>query len=231
MRFSFSSWSIWVLVSAGVVALTPLHSVRAQVTVAGRVKIQEKSNGSTNDLRNSVVALVPLGGGGGRARDTTVSVAMDGRVFAPHVVVVTPGSSVRYPHGDPFGHNVFSTERGGSFDLGIYPSGSGRNTVFQKLGIFAVYCNIHPMMTSYVVVVDTPYRTQPAPDGRWSLAGVPPGRYALRVWHERTGEVTREVEVTAEMLPLDIELDARGYKAVAHKNKFGQDYTSAGVRY
>lgn len=204
--------------------------VDAQVAVSGRVKIQEKPGQGTTDLKYAVVSLLPRAPGA-RGRDTSVAVAMDGRVFAPHVVVVTPGSTVRYPHGDPFGHNVFSTIPGGSFDLGIYPSGDGKSTQFRKPGVFSIFCNIHPMMASFVVVVDTPWRGQPGPDGRWTIQGVPPGRYTLQVWHERGGTAAREVEVAAGMSPLDVELDARTFKAMAHKNKFGQDYASAGVRY
>lgn len=202
----------------------------AQLAVSGRVKIQEKPGQSTTDLKHAVISLTPRTPTA-RVRDTTVAVAMDGRVFAPHVVVVTPGSTVRYPHGDPFGHNVFSTIAGGSFDLGIYPSGDGKSTQFRKPGVFSIFCNIHPMMASFVVVVDTPWRGQPGPDGRWTIQGVPPGRYTLRVWHERGGITTRDLDVAAGMPTVEVELDARTFKALAHKNKFGQDYASAGVRY
>ncbi len=215
-----------ILAALGIMA----NRGEAQMAVSGRVKILEKPGQSTRDLKHAVISLTPRTPTA-RVRDTSVSVAMDGRVFAPHVVVVTPGSTVRYPHGDPFGHNVFSTIAGGSFDLGIYPSGDGKSTQFRKPGVFSIFCNIHPMMASFVVVVDTPWRGQSAPDGRWVIQGVPPGRYTLQVWHERGGIATREVEVATGMNPVDVELDARTFKSVAHKNKFGQDYASAGVRY
>jgi hypothetical protein len=61
---------------------------------------------------------------------------------------------------------------------------------------------------------------------------VPPGKYELHVWHERAPEVTREIDVpSGGVANVDVTLDARGFKQVAHKNKLGKDYTANGVRY
>ena len=50
---------------------------------------------------------------------------------------------------------------------------------------------------------------------------------------DRTSEVVKELVVPAYgMSSVRVQLDATGYKYVQHKNKFGQDYTSAtGDRY
>jgi hypothetical protein len=55
----------------------------------------------------------------------------------------------------------------------------------------------------------------------------------MHVWHDRANEVVQNVIVPAAGLAgLKVELDARGYRYVQHKNKFGQDYTSnSGDRY
>ena len=54
----------------------------------------------------------------------------------------------------------------------------------------------------------------------------------LHVWHERAPEITREIAVGSNGISgVDVPLDARGFKFVAHKNKFGQDYKAAGERY
>ena len=52
-------------------------------------------------------------------------------------------------------------------------------------------------MTAYVVVVPTPHYVIAGADGRWTLPGVPAGRYDLHVWHERAPEVVSGVEVPA----------------------------------
>lgn len=203
----------------------------AQGAVSGRVSIQEKPGETTKDLDNTVIYLAPKSGAA-RFAEMKAQMTLDGRQFSPRVRVVTAGSSVEYPNHDPFSHNVFSTAAGAAFDLGVYGGGTTKSTQFKKPGAYPVYCNIHEKMTAYVVVVSTPHFTQAGADGRWSLAKVPAGKYELHVWHERAPEVVKEVEVAAAGLAgLDQKLDATGYKQVAHKDKFGKDYTAGGVRY
>lgn len=197
----------------------------------GRVAIQEKPGEKTTDFANTVIYLAPKGGTP-RVAQSKAQMAINGRQFAPRVRVVTAGSSVEYPNQDPFSHNVFSTAAGAAFDLGIYGSGTSKTAQFRKPGAFPVYCNIHEKMTAYVVVVATPHYVQASADGRWSIAKVPAGKYELHVWHERSGEVVKELDVPATGLAdVDQKLDASGYKQVAHKNKFGKDYAASGVRY
>ena len=52
----------------------------------------------------------------------------------------------------------------------------------------------------------------------------------LHVWHERSPEVTREMTVASDgAAGLELELDARGFRWMPHKNKYGRDYpTNAG---
>ena len=83
-----------------------------------------------------------------------------------------------------------------------------------------------------VVVRDNPYFSQPSSDGSFGIAPVPPGRYTLHAWHERSSETTRDLMIPAEgMESLKLELDARGYKFKPHLNKFGRPYPQQGRRY
>jgi len=201
----------------------------AQGAVSGRVAIQEKPGETTYDIGNTVVYLTPADGRLLRAPAVKVPIAMNGKEFRPHVRVVTPGSSVEYPNQDPFSHNIFSTAPGAAFDLGTYPNGVSRAATFRKTGAFPIYCNIHARMTAYVVVVPTPYFSQAGADGRWLLDRVPAGKYELHVWHERAPESITAVDVAAAGLAnLMTMLDARGFVAAEHKNKFGKEYTSTG---
>ena len=73
-------------------------------------------------------------------------------------------------------------------------------------------------------------KSHAAAEGSFAIAGVTPGRYTVHVWHERSPEVAREVTVGANgVSDVAIELDARGFRWIPHKNKHGQDYpTNAG---
>ncbi len=217
-------WS-WI---CAVLVVAPL-TLCAQGEVTGRVSIQEKPGETTTDIAGAVVYLIPKSGVP-RLNEAKAQVTMDGRQFKPRVRVVTPGSTVDFPNTDPFSHNIFSTAPGAAFDLGTYGSGPGKSTQFKKAGTYPVYCNIHAKMTAWVVVVPTPFVTQPGNDGRFTVNNVPAGKYELHVWHERTNELVKDVDVAASGLTTDATLDGRGFKFVEHKNKFGKDYSSA-VRY
>ncbi len=217
------------VLTAAAATLLASASIGAQGPVSGRVTIQERAGVVTNDIGNTVVYLTAKDGRTPRTVPVKVPIAMNEKEFRPHVRVITPGSSVEYPNQDPFSHNIFSTAPGAAFDLGTYPNGVSRVATFKKAGAFPIYCNIHSRMTAYVVVVPTPYYTQAGADGRWSLDHVTAGRYELHLWHERAPEVVTTVDVTAAGLAdIATTLDARGFVATEHKNKFGKEYTSTG---
>ncbi|HYW49156.1 MAG TPA: hypothetical protein VE861_01050 [Gemmatimonadaceae bacterium] len=136
------------------------------------------------------------------------------------------GGAVKFPNQDPFSHNVFSNAEIGRFDLGLYRRRDTRSATFRQSGVYAVYCNIHPRMASYVVAVPGPHVTRATPSGTFTLRGVAPGRYVLRVWHERAPELAQTIVVSASTPPVALTLDARGYVPGPHLNKFGQPYAT-----
>jgi plastocyanin len=206
----------------------------APTSVTGQVTILERPGETTEDLGNVVVYLEPTAAPArsGVLAPTNAAVALQSRQFSPRVRVVTQGSTVQFRNEDPFNHNVFSKTNGG-FDTGVYGRGKTRETVFAEAGVYSLYCNVHPRMTAFVVTVSTPYFVQAGADGRFRFDSVPPGQYRIHVWHDRATEVMQDLTVPARGAPnLRVELDARAYKYVQHKNKYGQDYTStSGDRY
>ena len=209
-----------------VALLVPAASAGAQATVAGRVTVLERGSARTADLANAVVWLEPDGGDARRGAPAATEIVMDGREFRPAVRVVPAGSAVRFPNSDPFRHNVFSDAGPGRFDLGLYGRGESRGATVGAPGIYPIFCNIHARMVAYVLAVPTPWFTQVGADGSWQIAEVPPGRYRLHAWHDRGGEQVRDLEVTAggERAQADVQLDARGWRRLPHKNKYGHDY-------
>jgi plastocyanin len=220
-------------------AVAAQNGAGGTAAISGQVTILERPGDVTEDLGNVVVYLEPAGNasGGGRVRQaglasTNTAIALQSRQFSPRVRVITEGSSVVFRNEDPFNHNVFSKMNGG-FDTGVYGRGRTRDQTFREAGIYPLYCNIHPRMTAFVIALRTAYFGQAGADGRFVLDHIPPGRYALHAWHDRAMEKVVDVTIPAAgATNVRVELDARGYKYVQHKNKFGQDYTSAsGDRY
>ena len=206
----------------------------AQGAVSGQVSLMEREGEKSEDLADVVVWLEPSGTSRVRILPTLATVQLQGRQFSPRVRAVTEGSRIEFPNQDSFSHNVFSKAPDGAFDTGVFPRGRTKDQTFKESGVFPVYCNIHPRMTGYIVVLRTPYYAQAGDDGRFSLTGVPAGAYTLHVWHDRVAqEMVRPVVVKESGFAAGlVQLDARGYRYVQHKNKFGQDYASAsGDRY
>jgi hypothetical protein len=150
--------------------------------------------------------------------------------FEPHVVAVGKGGTVSFPNGDRVFHNVFSLTSGASFDLGLYKSGASKEHAFQKPGVVHVFCNIHPDMAGYVIVLDQPDPVFAVADamGKVRLTGVPAGSRRVRIWHEHVlrgeQEVTVEVVAGREVV-FGAVLNGSDYKKQPHKDKWGESYT------
>lgn len=107
-------------------------------------------------------------------------------VFIPHVLPVLIGTTVEFHNSDPVLHNVFTPSRAGDkFNLGTWPAGLVKTYTFKKPGVVALLCNVHPEMSAYIVVVETPYFDVTDKEGKFSVKNVPPGNYTLTVWHEK----------------------------------------------
>ena len=221
-------------VATAIVALLAVGTVKPGPPgrVAGRIVILEKDNKSSPDLSDAVLYLESPAAVTTAAKPVTIEIAITDKTYAPHVVVVPVGSTVRFPNHDPFNHNVFSVSEPNSFDLGLYGRGEAKSYTFAHAGLVRVYCNVHPRMVAYVLVMENRYYAQPGNDGTFAIDNVPSGRYRLHVWHERiASEVIKDVSPDGggTEAALQIALNARGYKWQAHRNKYGRNYpTNAG---
>jgi len=189
--------------------------------VVGRVSILERDSRPSRDLSDAVVWLE---GGGAPAPPDTFQIVISDKIYAPRVLVVPRGSTVRFPNHDPFDHNVFAAGEH-AFDLGLYARGQTRSHAFERPGLARIFCNVHPRMVAFVVVMPAPLYAQPSADGTFRIDHVSPGAYRLHVWHERASEVVQALTVSTAGPPdVLVTLDARRYRFQQHTNKFGSPY-------
>ena len=115
--------------------------------------------------------------------------------FIPHVLAIRAGTTVDFPNHDRVFHNVFSYHDGKRFDLGLYPVGTTRTRTFDQPGLSTLFCNIHPNMGAYIMVLTTPCFAVSKPDGRFELPQVPPGHYTYHAWRPGAAQITGPVDI------------------------------------
>ncbi|MEO6325106.1 MAG: hypothetical protein ABIT01_05105 [Thermoanaerobaculia bacterium] len=145
--------------------------------------------------------------------------------FDPRIVAVPVGATVDFPNLDRIFHNVFSLSEKAKFDLGLYKKGTSKPVTFQNPGLVRIYCNIHPQMAAYLMVVDGDIFGVSGTDGVVTLSGIPVGKHPVKVWDEKGGETMTTVEVIAgRTAPLAVVMDGSSWREVPHLNKYGKEY-------
>lgn len=143
------------------------------------------------------------------------------REFLPHVMAISVGSTVSFPNFDTVFHNVFSSSPVGAFDLGIYKVGEAREVTFQKEGIVRLGCNLHANMSAYIAVVAAPAYVVTDDAGRFSFRHLPPGKYKLKAWSERSKAPVAQ-DVTIKVGKNAVTVDVTGDAAPGPQpDKFG----------
>jgi hypothetical protein len=178
----------------GRVVITVPVSVAPPSAAYGARRVEKPAPRTGSELSNVIVFIqdapkvspLPL---------TRARILQEGETFVPRVVAVTRGSTVDFPNGDPFFHDVFSLSRSGTFDLGSYPRGQTKSHQFRQAGLVKVYCHIHSHMSASIMVFDHTFFAIPKPDGSFAIDDVPAGTYKVSAWHERIGENSQPVKI------------------------------------
>ncbi len=125
-----------------------------------------------------------------------VAITQHDQEFDPYVTPVVVGTRVVFPNRDNVQHHVYSVSPAKKFEIPLYIGESTATIVFDHPGPVTLGCNIHDWMVAYVFVLSTPYFAKTGADGTADIAGLPPGRYRLEVWHPRlAGKVGREITI------------------------------------
>ena len=151
----------------------------------------------TSALANVFVRILhaPVGGG-----PTPSEIDETGCMYRPRVVGLIAGSDLVIRSNDETTHNVhayggeeslFNRAQGGK---GQFTRNSDALRV--KDGPVTFKCDIHPWMTGYAFVTDSPYFAVTDATGTASITA-PPGHYTLQAWHERFGFSTADATLTA----------------------------------
>ena len=113
-------------------------------------------------------------------------------VFAPHVLAIRRGTTVKFLNSDAEQHNVYFLDdrTGETLDIGTWGPGVSVDHTFDEAGMVIALCKLHLEMAAYIVVADGPWFTAVQLDAagataQFRIENVPPGEYELAVWHKK----------------------------------------------
>ena len=147
------------------------------------------------------------------------------KAFNPTLLPIVAGQTVSFPNRDAIYHNVFSVSPVKSFDLGQYKSTDPpKDITFDKAGLVPVFCNIHPQMISFVLVLENNVFGETDKEGKFVIPNVPPGRYTINAWKPKTQRMSSDIEVIpGQETVINFELK-EVEKIPPHKRKDGSNY-------
>ena len=130
---------------------------------------------------------------------TPVVVEQRGCHFEPHVMGIMTGQELMFRNQDALMHIVHVIPKNNrEFGFSQAHLGEERTKVFSKKETIRLFCDVHPWMVAWIVVLEHPFYGVTAADGRYKIKGLPPGQYTLEVWHEGYKSVTQPIEVKAK---------------------------------
>lgn len=181
--------------------------------------VQPWKVGTGKGLADCVVTLVAADPARREAPKPVTGALLEkvGAEFTPHVLVVTPGSTVTYRNKSPVCRCFGVRGRWHQLNQQV-ADGNSLDVRFNRPDVCQVYADLRPFMRAWIQIVDTPYFAVTDAEGRFQIKGIPSGRYNVRVWHEELGRFPKGAgpqEATVEA-----GVDARlSYKVTAKKDK------------
>jgi plastocyanin len=132
------------------------------------------------------------------------------KTFVPGVLPIVAGSEVRFPNHDQVQHHVYSFSRTKNFELPLYKGQEAPPVRFDTPGVVKLGCNIHDWMSAVILVLPTTHFTMTDNEGRFTLRGLPPGKYTLAAWHElsrdKLEDTQQQVDVEASTVDVTFKL-------------------------
>src|SRR5438874_5913664 len=118
--------------------------------------------------------------------------------YAPHVLGMVAGQTLRVLNSDTAEHNVHPMPRNNAeWNESQMPGGAPKEHVLDHAELMLpITCNQHPWMKMYLNIASNPFFAVSDGQGRFAISGLPPGDYTIEAVHEKLG--IQSVQVTVE---------------------------------
>ncbi len=165
---------------------------------AGKRVVQELViKSSDGGLGNAFVHVTGLSGPSGSG---TVTLVQQGCMYHPKIFGAQVGQTLVIRNDDSTLHNIHAVDPSNKYDFNQSQPGAGLtfNVALKSEEVMLhVKCNVHPWMTGYIGIVNSPYFATSDETGKFKIANVPAGKQTVQVWHELYGPLTQTVDVKA----------------------------------
>ena len=148
--------------------------------------------GAEGGLKDCVVFIKKLPGRRYNAKDMVsyghpaeVVINQQGCQYVPHVFTLHKDQEVVIKNSDPFLHNVSIPKLKVNLSMPNIQE-VRKKKFFKKQEVYACACSVHPWMSAYAYVVQTPFFSKTGEDGKFTIGKLPDadGEYTVEVWHE-----------------------------------------------
>lgn len=138
-----------------------------------------------------------------------IEIVQENCIYKPHIVGMIAGQSIKVANKDAFLHNIHSLPKENKeFNFGQANVGedvlSGDKTFTKQEVMIKVKCDIHDWMGAWVGVRSNPFFSVTGDDGRFTIEGVPAGKYDLIAWHEFYGNKDAVPKATEPLRVKDV---------------------------
>jgi Polysaccharide lyase family 4, domain II len=175
--------------AGAVVPIDPRVTLTSEIALCGKSLPAEMYLIKDRKVKNAVVYLARIEAGK-KIPDKPIIVTNEKCKFEPHVAVGFKGNLFTAKNDDPVLHQFdIHAAIGGAeiFSVSLHEQGSSVTKTLRKTGLMELSCYVHPWQRAYVYIFDHPYAAVTDEEGKFVLKDVPPGTYAIRVWHESLG--------------------------------------------
>jgi plastocyanin len=116
--------------------------------------------------------------------------------FHPRVGMAKMGDILETRNEDPVMHNTHIYVDSRTFmNVALVAGGKPVQKKVRSSGLMKLTCDAHTFMHGFVMVSDYDFSATTDALGLFSIAGVPPGKHEITLWHETLGELKKKVTI------------------------------------